>query len=146
MGFGNFQFRMKKYFENLGAPKESTIVASTPSNSPTGNPYLDSLIWGGSWNLVTNYGGAAGTLTYAFQPIDYGTGTTYPWLSWEKQGIRSALDTIEAIIDVSFVEVEYVSNPSGYYENFTFSLFIEDSDTLGEHQPPADQPHQIGPV
>ena len=37
-----------------------------PGINSTGNDYIDSLIWGSSWNVNTNQGGPKGTLTYSF--------------------------------------------------------------------------------
>ena len=63
---------------------ESAPNPFDPDNNITGNPYLDSLIWGGSWDLSTNYGGPAGTITYSFVPYYVSDHEFYDWYDWEK--------------------------------------------------------------
>ena len=95
-----------------------------PGVNSSGNEYTDSLIWGSSWDLNTNQGGPEGTLTYSFNTdIDIYSPSNYyyrldPWSSFAKNQFRSIFDSIEAIIPIDFVEVNY-SDPSG--SNLIFS-------------------------
>ncbi|MDA9990415.1 M10 family metallopeptidase C-terminal domain-containing protein, partial [Paracoccaceae bacterium] len=108
----------------------------TPTNNPTNNPYLDSLIWGGSWDLNTDYGGASGTITYSFSTYADQNGNDVTWYDYEKTAVRNALQTIETVIDVDFVEKSFF-DPDPYYENIVFD-WVFNVDWLGMHQVPKD--------
>ncbi|WP_170348571.1 MULTISPECIES: M10 family metallopeptidase [Ruegeria] len=112
-----------------------------PGASPTGHEYVDGLIWGTSWNLGTNNGGPAGTITYSFG--DSSVQGFVDFLPHEKQAFRQALAVIEQYIPIDFVEVNFLS-PQGtpYYENISWGLVTTQSldGGLGAHQVPGSDP------
>ena len=80
----NYSAKVTNSGETIYTPDESAPDPNSPSNQPTGNPYLDSLIWGGSWNLDTDYGGPSGIITYSFVPYFVSEQEYYEWVDWEK--------------------------------------------------------------
>ena len=107
-----------------------------PDNNITGNPYLDSLIWGGSWDLSTNYGGPAGTITYSFVPYYVSDHEFYDWYDWEKEYVSSALSKIENVTNIDFVEKDFFAPSDPYGVNLALVPYWEDSTTLGFHEVP----------
>jgi len=85
-------------------------IQSTNS-SPTGNPYLDSLIWGGKWVAdSSDPGGASGPpqVTYYFASGPDPTApkfVTKDWSDAQKDAVSSVLDLYSNIINVNFLEV-----------------------------------------
>ena len=105
---------------------------------------MDSLIWGSAWNVSSNLGGPAGTITYSF--ADNSVSTFANMTGYEKQAFRAALDLIETYIPITFAEVPFLA-PSGtpYYENISFGLVTSEflGGALGAHQIPGDEPPLI---
>ncbi len=108
----------------------------------TGKAYVDGLIWGSSWNMNTNFGGAAGTLTYSFDP------GLHTFQTWEKNAFREAIATIETIIPVDYVEVPSGNPGSIYAENFRYALvpsnFFPVPGVAGAHGAPGSKLLTIG--
>ncbi len=119
-----------------------SIPSSSPGANPTGHTYVDSLIWGTSWNVGTNVGGPAGTITYSFDDGSVGSRTFAPYM---KAAIRKAFALIEQIIPVDFDEVSFRA-PNGQVNNvnMSYALWTQKelggTGTLGFHQVPGQTP------
>jgi serralysin len=75
----------------------ANVNASSPGTG-YGNPYLDSLIWGGKWG--------GGTINYAFGSLSsLSNGVGYSWLSHEKVAFQQALQLYANVCNVRFAEV-----------------------------------------
>jgi serralysin len=76
-------------------------MANVNKNSPGsgyGNPYLDSLIWGGKWG--------GGTIGYSFGSLSsVSNGVGYSWLSDEKTAFQQAVQIYANVCNVHFAEV-----------------------------------------
>jgi len=118
----------------------SIANTTSPGANPTGLTYVDGLIWGTSWDLGTNIGGPAGTLTYSF---DDGTLGDQPFAKYMKAAIRAAFDLIETIIPIEFTETNFLA-PNGAINqvNLTYGLVTQDTlgGSIGFHQVPGDTP------
>lgn len=105
---------------------------NTPGTNPTGNPFLDSLIWGSSW------GGS--TITFSF---DNGTVGDRGFTSAMKTAVRMAFNTIEKIIPVTFLERPFLT-PTGQVAEVNVTYALTSVDTLGGavgfHEVPGDAP------
>ena len=113
-------------------------------NSATGNDLIDSITWGGYWDLTTSVGGAVGTITYS---LDDGYWGGDGWFNYEISAIRDALEVWSNVCAIDFVEVDPGNpNDSNYWENITFVALSEStmsylfgSGTLGAHDTPGDE-------
>lgn len=105
---------------------------NTPGTNPTGNPFLDSLIWGSSW------GGS--TITFSF---DNGTVGDRGFTSAMKSAVRMAFNTIEKIIPVTFLERPFLT-PTGQVAEVNVTYALTSVDTLGGavgfHEVPGETP------
>lgn len=119
----------------------SVVNELYPGANFTGYEYLDGIIWGTSWNIGTNVGGPAGTITYSF--ADSSVQGFADFFEYEKQAFREAVAVIETFIPIDFVEVGFLA-PQGtpYYENISWGLVTTDDlgGAAGFHQIPGDTP------
>ncbi|WP_282027426.1 M10 family metallopeptidase C-terminal domain-containing protein [Ruegeria faecimaris] len=119
-------------------------VASTtsPGANVTGHVYVDSLIWGTSWDTSAGGVSAPGTITYSF---DDGSLGRRGFASYMKEAIRKAFAIIETIIPIEFNEVGFLT-PAGEINdvNITYALLTQNDlggpGSLGVHQVPGDDP------
>jgi Ca2+-binding RTX toxin-like protein len=82
-------------------------VANISDDAPaTGNPYLDSLIWGGSWvRDGDDPPGVPQIAYYLASGPDFFGWSTQPWTQRETDAIRTAFQLYENVANVDFVEV-----------------------------------------
>lgn len=113
-------------------------------NSTTGNAILDSIVWGGYWDLSTSFGGPAGFVTYS---IDNGFWSGEGFLDYEIVAINAALEAWSNVCGLQFLEVD-PGNPtdSEYWENITFvsvsnqtMTILAGDGVLGFHDTPGDE-------
>ena len=71
----------------------------TFSEAPTGNPYLDSLIWGAKWN------GSPITYFFGEGQIVGESANAYEWFGYEQDAFRNAVQLYENVCNVDFQEV-----------------------------------------
>ncbi|WP_171129284.1 MULTISPECIES: M10 family metallopeptidase [unclassified Ruegeria] len=114
------------------------IATSSPGNNPTGNVYVDSLIWGTSWNTTSSNG----VITYSF---DNGTFGQQAFSGFMKSAIRKAFDLIETIIPIQFNEKGFLAgNGTINQVDLSYSLFSSNAlggnGIVGFHQVPGDTP------
>jgi serralysin len=113
------------------------INSSYPTGAPTGNAYVDALIWGGSL--------AAGTGATSSIKVAIGGGETVygvqaaSWTTSRLDALKSALQSWENVANIQF---SYVANPDlADLEYFLVSgsamaWLAGDDDTLGFHESP----------
>lgn len=118
----------------------SIATTTSPGANPTGHVYVDSLIWGSSWDISTNTGGPAGTITYSF---DNGSMGDRPFAGYMKEAIRAAFDIIETIVPIDFTEKGFLA-PNGTVNdvNLSYGLVTQAAlgGSIGYHQVPGDTP------
>ncbi|WP_377188108.1 M10 family metallopeptidase C-terminal domain-containing protein [Ruegeria meonggei] len=108
-------------------------VSNSPGNNPTGNPFVDSLIWGSSWS--------GGTITYSFDPGYYGDSAFSLAM---KSAVRAAFDIIETIIPLNFSEQGFLTGGGAFINDvdITYALVSQDflggPGSVGFHQIPGD--------
>src|SRR5262245_47454315 len=93
-----------------------------------GNPYLDSLIWGCGWT--------GGPISVFFgsgtDPLGFGDGS--PWLDYEMDAFRTALQLLESVCNIEFVEVDsYAEADIAWWHAGNAAL---GTTTLGVHEVP----------
>ena len=115
---------------------------SYPGNSNS-NDYLNSLIWGTSWDTSTNIGGSSGTITYSFNYGIFG----FAWENYEKNAITAAIKCYENICSIDFINVDPTNpNDPHYLENISFiaadydlmEYFMGDGSVLGFSDVPGE--------
>ncbi len=82
----------------------ATINPDSPAN-PTGNPYLDVLIWGGSWSPAL---GTGADITWSTKPLVTIDGVREPTIApspTEFDAFRNAFAAWAAVCDLTFTEV-----------------------------------------
>ena len=108
-------------------------VSNSPGNNSTGNPFLDSLIWGSSWS--------GGTITYSFDNGSLGQST---FSAAMKAAVRAAFDVIETLIPVNFVEKGFLTGSQITDVDITYALVTQEvlggPGSVGFHQVPGDTP------
>jgi len=121
-------------------------IASTNS-SPTGNPYLDSLIWGGKWVAdSSDPGGPSGPpqVTYYFASGPDPTApkfVTKDWSDAQKDAFSSVLQLYSNIINVDFLQVSD-PNQADDVERLTVGADPNLNGALGTHDvPDPDDPY-----
>lgn len=117
------------------------MSTSYPSSSPTGNTYLDSLIWGGSFASTSGQTTtvkwtteAAGNITYQSSTI-----TASAWSSSASTALQNALTQWDNVCNVNF---SYVSSKSSadlvetVIDQSIMELLTGSSTVLGLHETP----------
>lgn len=113
------------------------IYPGYPSGAPTGNVYLDSLIWGGS--LASGAGG-----TTSIKVVIGGQGSVYgvPALQWDAASTNALKSALQAWENVADIQISYIGNPDQadlqYFLVSASSMgaLTGDPSTLGFHETP----------
>jgi serralysin len=116
----------------------ATINQNYPSNTPTGNVYIDSLIWGGSWSANN---GTTTNITWSASTgnIYSGLATGAAWLSYETAALQNALQTWSNVANVTFEQLSPVFNANIEYYTISptsMGVLTEDNTILGFHETP----------
>ncbi|NOT15980.1 MAG: matrixin family metalloprotease, partial [Methylotenera sp.] len=100
----------------------ASVNPDYPLNQPTGNIYLDSLIWGGSWSdglggtTHVSWSASVGQL-YEEQPDVVGDG----WLNFELNALKNALKTWSNVANITFTQVPTYAQSNIQYYNISNS-------------------------
>ncbi len=111
--------------------------------SPSGNPYIDSLLWGGE-----TVGTGPGTvISYSFlnenpEGIGIFSDFYYAWMSYEIEAAQLALQTWENVANLSFVQVPDDSPEADFNLAITDNLSLFDG--LGLFIPPGELGSGLG--
>lgn len=93
-------------------------IAIETSGTPTGNPYLDSLINGGQWSQEP---GKPAVINYNFKsgadPLEQMSGIAAEWTDVEKAAIRTAQASWEAVANIKYVETSSDDALVWYWKN-----------------------------
>ena len=112
-------------------------MANISDDAPTtGNPYLDSMIWGGSW--VPDFDDPPGALQityYLASGIDFFNWSTQAWSLRETTAIKTAFQLYENVANVDFVEV-FNENDADITERLTSYSHPFLDGALGAHEVP----------
>lgn len=108
-----------------------------PSGAPTGNAYLDSLIWGGS--LAAGTGG-----TSSIKVVIGGYSSVYgvPAMQWDAASTNALKSALQAWQNVANIDISYVGNPDladlQYFlvSGSAMASLTGDSSILGFHETP----------
>ena len=128
VGFWNFVFDDVEIFRTLLATS-TRIMAILPTSTapfPTGNVYVDGILWGGQhWTVGSNR-----VITYSFWNFDYS------WESYEIQAAEAALQTWSNVANLSFIRVSNNATDSTLALNL--STVSQLGDALGYANPPGE--------